>query len=254
MQGSRRRFLEVEGAAGDFLQGPDALGEGSVEAGPLVDEVLVESGAGDTGAGDDVGDRGPRISLLGARSRSLRRQCACAGPERLNRLGASARGRCGRSRNSPVFASNELFHAGSLMARRSRRAIFYLLPPLLAATASRGLLLLEVRQLAGVVELVAQRVDHRAGHQREAEHVEPEQGDEDEAERWSRSARGWRRWRGRSGRASWRGRRRSSRRAAPGQTARQGMWPFRHRPEDHAADPEGDQQGGAEQQDACRSP
>ena len=40
-----------------------------------------------------------------------------------------------------------------------------------------------VGHLAGVVELVAEAVDHGAGHQREAQRVEPEQGDQDEAER-----------------------------------------------------------------------
>src|SRR6187455_348285 len=39
-----------------------------------------------------------------------------------------------------------------------------------------------IGKFAGVVILEAERVDHRADHQREAEHVEPEQGDEDEAE------------------------------------------------------------------------
>src|SRR6186997_1277318 len=51
---------------------------------------------------------------------------------------------------------------------------------LLAAAGSRRFRV--VRELAGVVELEPQRVDHRADHQRQAEHVEPEQGDKDEAE------------------------------------------------------------------------
>src|SRR5262249_50568906 len=43
-------------------------------------------------------------------------------------------------------------------------------------------LLSAIGQFARVVYLVAQRVDHRAKHQRQAEDVEPEQGDEDESQ------------------------------------------------------------------------
>src|SRR4029077_7067408 len=51
-----------------------------------------------------------------------------------------------------------------------------------AAAVAAGRLGARVGQLAGVMELVAQRGDHGADHQRQAEHVEPEQGDQDEAE------------------------------------------------------------------------
>src|SRR5215211_2783882 len=52
----------------------------------------------------------------------------------------------------------------------------------LVAVAAIAGLAPSVRQFAGVVKLEAQRVDHRAGEQAEAEQVEPEQGDQDEPE------------------------------------------------------------------------
>ena len=64
-------------------------------------------------------------------------------------------------------------------ARSARRA-GRLARPRVALGEGPGALLLD---RAGLVELEAQGVDHRARQQREADEVEPEQGDEDEAER-----------------------------------------------------------------------
>ena len=78
---------------------------------------------------------------------------------------------------------------------------------------------------AGLVELEAQRVDHRPGQQREADEVEPDQGDEDEAERAADlvDARLAEIDAGRSAFAIAVVRVTKS---APGQTPRQGTWPL----------------------------
>ena len=66
---------------------------------------------------------------------------------------------------------------------------------------SRPLLL----ERAGLVHLEAQRVDHRAGHEPEADQVEPDERDQDEA-RARRRARRCSTGRGRRGRRHWRSR------------------------------------------------
>ncbi len=98
------------------------------------------------------------------------------------------------------------------------------------------------------MKLVTQRVDYRAGQQRQAQHVEPEQGDEDEPK--GRSEPGETGDVGEVdreqpvGEPGGKGDENGSRPdRAPGHV------PLRHRPEDHRADPESDEQGRAQQQD-----
>ena len=82
----RRASRSPTAAAGEGRRDPvDALGDGGVEAVALVGEELVEGRAGDRGAGDEVGDRRPRVGLLGA-----------AGDHRVEDPARAAKGASGR--------------------------------------------------------------------------------------------------------------------------------------------------------------
>ena len=177
----------------------DGERQAAVDAGYDLDRVLT---ANDLCSGEDVffsatgvtdGDvlQGVRYRGTGATTESLVMRSRSGTVRRVH-------ARHDRSKLREIIGERRLLRLSARSVSSQPQGFFGARPPVV-----------RVGHLAGVVQLVAQRVDHRSGQQRQAEHVEPEQGDEDEADGRAEAGEARRRWRGRRGRPSWRCRRRS---------------------------------------------
>ena len=149
----------------------DGERQAAIDAGYDLDRVLT---ADDLCSGDDV-----FFSATGVTDGDVLQGVRYRGP------GATTESLVMRSRSGTVRRVHARHDRAKLRADHRRRALRLRLAgsPLRSRRASsRAPSSLRVGHLAGVVQLVAQAVDHGAGEQRQAERVEPDQGDQDEAE------------------------------------------------------------------------